>query len=428
MADYPWPFSDSDARYLCEAFDEALEFNVELSVSRSGKVSTLSLPGARWRATMQFPDTGLSELVTRRQIEAFLLSLRGGADRLLMWNPLTPQPLGTMRGPVTLAAAVLAGATTAQITGGTPAANTTLLRGDRIAFGGQRVVLTADATANGSGVMTVAFQAAHRWGASVGEDVTLTRPPTKFVLTQPVVQMPARGERLPGFAVELVEDFARSGDPYFSNVVLLLHGDGANGSTVAIDSSTYARTSSRFYSAALAVAEKKFGTASISIPNNDSYFSYPFALSFAAGEPITIELWIYNTRTTGTYNLFGTNYLASTLVGYATSSGATFSVNAWMGGVNTNFAANIPLNTWVHLAFVRDGSFAGVFVNGVLTGGQSSGAGGAFTPSSFNVGWAPLGFGYGSGMTGYIDDLRITKGIARYTANFTPPTKAFPDF
>lgn len=205
MADYTWPFSDSDPRYLCEAFDEALEFNVELSVSRSGRVSTLSLPGARWRATMQFPDTDLSELVYRRQIEAFLLSLRGGADRLLMWNPLTPQPLGTMRGFVTLTAAVAAGAASAQITGGAPAASTTLLRGDRIAFGGQRVVLTADATANGSGVMTVAFQPPHRLGAASGATVTLTRPVTTYVLSQPVVQMAARGERLPGFAVELIE-------------------------------------------------------------------------------------------------------------------------------------------------------------------------------------------------------------------------------
>ena len=67
MADITWPFSDTDPRYLTEAFDEALEFNVELSVARSGRVTTLALPGARWRLVMQFPDTTVAYLLQRRQ-------------------------------------------------------------------------------------------------------------------------------------------------------------------------------------------------------------------------------------------------------------------------------------------------------------------------------------------------------------------------
>lgn len=204
MADYTWPFSDTDRHFCAEAFDEALEFNVELSVARSGKVTTLALPGARWRTVMQFPDTTVAYLQQRRQLEAFLASLRGGADRLLLWNHLTPEPLGTARGTPTLNAAAAAGATAATFTGMVVAS--TLLRGDRVAFGGQRVMLTSDATANGSGQMTVAFQPAHRTGAASSAAVTLVRPTTKYVLTSPVVQMPARGGALPGFAVELVEE------------------------------------------------------------------------------------------------------------------------------------------------------------------------------------------------------------------------------
>jgi len=378
LADVTWPFATGDRDFAPEGFDEAVEFNVELTTARSGRVTTLSLPGARWRCTLQFPATTVARLVQRRQLEAFWASLRGGADRLLLHNLLTPEPLGTMRGTVTLAASVAAGASTAQITGGsaapnlltgggfefdsnsdnlangwtfyysgavtgqvpdglvtgnasplaqrvyaaslgstsadqlgirytanipatagvsyawaadvrsttgggavvrlvivflsaglaelgssgadTPAQTTwarrsvvgvappstafarvyvwiqgdpvgspialevdnaqfepgtaptayaggaTLLRGDRIAFGGQRVMLTADATADDAGGVTVSFQPAHRAGASSGSAVTLVKPTTKYVVTQPVVQMPARGTDLPGFAVELVEE------------------------------------------------------------------------------------------------------------------------------------------------------------------------------------------------------------------------------
>jgi len=115
MADITWPFVAGDPRFAPEGFDEAIEFNVLLAVARSGKVTTLALPGGRFRCTIQFGDESVAYLVQRRQLLAFFATLRGGADRLLMWSLLSPAPLGTMRGAPTLSGAVAAGATTAQL-------------------------------------------------------------------------------------------------------------------------------------------------------------------------------------------------------------------------------------------------------------------------------------------------------------------------
>ena len=91
----------------------------------------------------------------------------------------------------------------------------------------------------------------------------------------------------------------------------------------------------------------------------------------------------------------------------------------------------VIVTTWQHIAVVRSGFGANnlvVYVNGVNQGQA--------TNSTAFVGLAANGFALGAeyagsffpSFNGYIDDLRITKGVARYTANFTPPTLPFPDF
>jgi hypothetical protein len=85
----------------------------------------------------------------------------------------------------------------------------------------------------------------------------------------------------------------------------------------------------------------------------------------------------------------------------------------------------ISATTWTHFAVVRNGSTITIYINGT--------AGGTATNSSFSDDTtAPFEIGARAGngsipFTGYIDDLRITKGYARYTSNFTPPTAAFPN-
>ena len=90
-------------------------------------------------------------------------------------------------------------------------------------------------------------------------------------------------------------------------------------------------------------------------------------------------------------------------------------------------ATSLASNTWYHFAVVRNGTGTGNLVL-YLDGVADATSGGAVT-DNFNqtnalyVGADRVG---GSSLNGYIDDLRITNGVARYTANFTPPTAAFP--
>ncbi len=150
MADYTWPFAPS-RDFAPEGYDEAVEFNVELSVARSGRVTTQSLPGARWRTTLNFPTVPVSQLVQRRQLEAFFLQQRGGADRLLLWNLQTPEPLGTLRGAPTLSATMAAGASSLTLGNALAGANL-LKRADAYAIYGSTGWTLLNATMSGGQV------------------------------------------------------------------------------------------------------------------------------------------------------------------------------------------------------------------------------------------------------------------------------------
>lgn len=81
--------------------------------------------------------------------------------------------------------------------------------------------------------------------------------------------------------------------------------------------------------------------------------------------------------------------------------------------------------TWTHIALCRSGSSTRLFLDGVQTGSTYTDTNNYLGPANRPViGASGLSLG-GSALNGYIDDLRITK-FARYTANFTPPTAAFP--
>jgi len=142
----------------------------------------------------------------------------------------------------------------------------------------------------------------------------------------------------------------------------------------------------------------------------------------------TIEMWIYpTTLTSPRSHLIGAWTGTSGGTGWTydiDTSGRIFITNNSAGTTMTSMtgAAAITTNAWQHLAFVNDGTDIKIYLDGTLVATKTGGSACGAPSTSLYIGVrsdnvAPF--------QGYIDDLRITKGVARYTSTFTPPTEAF---
>lgn len=142
---------------------------------------------------------------------AMIAQLRGRVNVLAAWDPMRPVPQGTMRGTLTLAAAATSGATSISVTGGVGQAGKTLRAGDMLQLGtglgtSQLVMVTADATADGSGVVALSIQPPLRIGFGSGAAVEWNQPTTFFRLqSEAVAWTYAPGGLVTGIALDLLE-------------------------------------------------------------------------------------------------------------------------------------------------------------------------------------------------------------------------------
>ena len=216
-------------------------------------------------------------------------------------------------------------------------------------------------------------------------------------------------------------------DPYFSNVSLLLHGDGTNGSTNIIDSSKTIgspKTITAFGNAQISTAQSKFGGASIAFDGNGDYLETPSSIDFAFGAgDFTIEGWCYlvASPSTGYPVLFETTSGSRLFINFRKSR--FFAVTTFFEVIATS-PSDAPFNEWFHFAVTRASTSFRVFLNG--TSGAAVSSNYVFNDSTVTGRIGSVGST--ESLNGFIDDLRITKGVARYTSNFTPPTAPFPDF
>lgn len=222
-------------------------------------------------------------------------------------------------------------------------------------------------------------------------------------------------------------------DPNFNNVSLLLSGEGANGSTTIIDSSNNNNVVTAVGDASISTTVATPFSATVpsdgvlAFDGTGDYLTVPDDGPFTMGsEDFTVECWVKlnNLSHTGTF---------------ITTSDPTDFQGIYFGHVNgvlyfladingtatwdlllTN--GSIPINTWTYVTGVRSGDTFTSYVNGnqVSTGTLSGSL--TNTNNNLSIGGRPLLNQY---TNGYLSNVRITKGVARYTANFTPPTQPF---
>lgn len=211
-------------------------------------------------------------------------------------------------------------------------------------------------------------------------------------------------------------------DNDYNNVSLLLHMKGSNGSTSFIDSSSSPKTITVYGNAQISTTQSKFGGSSGYFDGSGDYISLPQSSDwdFGSGD-FTIEFWAYLlSHGGGGYNHYFSIINQNT---FGFKSYSDFYYLAANGSVQVSTSAPPVLNSWQHIALVRNGTSLKIFVNGVESGSSTISPETSYGSSS---GSSYVGSGWsGEYLHGYIDEFRITKGIARYASNFTPANLAF---
>jgi hypothetical protein len=173
--------------------------------------------------------------------------------------------------------------------------------------------------------------------------------------------------------------------------------------------------------AKLSTAQQKFGTASLFLDGTGDYATVASNVDFAFGTGAwTIECWIYRSVSGAQHQILDFRTIATQ------NAPRLYITSANILGYYVNGAARITGGTvssgaWHHVAISKSGTSTKLFLDGVQTGSTYTDATN-YIQSPLTIGAQYDGAG---AFNGYIDEVRISKGVARYTTTFTAPTAAF---
>ncbi|CAO3418766.1 LamG-like jellyroll fold domain-containing protein [Azospirillum doebereinerae] len=191
-----------------------------------------------------------------------------------------------------------------------------------------------------------------------------------------------------------------------------------------------------FLSNGLTNARSKFGTTALSgslrITGDSGAASERAIADFLIGsDDFTVDAWVYPTAWGGSEaSIFG--FSNSATYSASISVMPTGALKIYLSDNNTSYnlqnstaCGSLTLNSWQHVAWVRSGTSVYVFVNGVVTATFTVGVTAALTFSSpmflFNRSWGSATGGF----VGQSSELRVKRGQAVWTSNFTPPTTPY---
>lgn len=220
-------------------------------------------------------------------------------------------------------------------------------------------------------------------------------------------------------------------DSFFNRVTLLLPGTGTNGQTnnQFLDSSANNFTITRNGNTTQGTFTPYDPGYSVFFDGTDDAvtFSDTAAYNVSNGN-FTIECWIYNGTTGSQQAIISQNNSTGTANTHSVGLEKTSAnkLSGWLYGTSFNTVtstADLPLNQWVHVAFVRDGALVTLYINGTQDGQINVGT---LTVNDSANNWAigRRGEQLTNYFSGYISNLRFNVGEAVYTSNFTTPTSA----
>ena len=218
-------------------------------------------------------------------------------------------------------------------------------------------------------------------------------------------------------------------DPYWANVVSLLHFDGTDGSTSIIDAT--GRTWSLIGFPEIDTSQSRFGGSSLQwgSPGVRAAVTTPASTAFDLSADFTMEGWVRFADASGDSVFW---QLSADIDNWTErfyvlrQSGCLRVAFNYGADYDMSPVGSLPDSTWCYVAIVRYGDNLLLFIDGVLlyTRSMTAWVGTSAQPV---LGYPPPEGTLAYQARGHMDEWRFTKGVARYTANFTPPSAPYPD-
>ena len=210
----------------------------------------------------------------------------------------------------------------------------------------------------------------------------------------------------------------RSSDPFVNSVVCDLRFEGLNNGIVFSDSGPLLLSVSRVgtTNVTTSTTRSKYGAASALFPDTNGYLSINHPNLALGTENFTVEAWLFASTSRGNSGIvsFGTSNSIFASIMWASSN--------LLNVPNANNIVAVPLNSWFHVAYVRQGigtNQSRLYLNGALVNQSNNNTN--YTQTFYNIGlYFSANFCWGANM----DNFRVTKA-ARYLTNFNPETDTY---